>query len=67
MYEKPTDELIQELASLVRALDTKLNFLLEDVERIKEDVIQVKFLVENPVEAEPSKEEAEKRWKVETF
>ena len=67
MYEKPTDDLIEELTSLVRALDTKLNFLLEDIENIKEDIIQLKVLVENPPEPEISKAEAQKRWKVERF
>lgn len=58
---------INELISLMRALDTKINFLMEDIELIKEDIIQVKFLIENPEAVEPTKEEAEKRWKVEQF
>jgi outer membrane murein-binding lipoprotein Lpp len=62
MYDK-----LDELISLVRALDTKMNFLMEDVEALKEDMIQVKFLLDNPEEKEPTKEQAEKRWKVETF
>jgi hypothetical protein len=58
---------LNELVSLIRAVDTKMNFLMEDIEQIKEDLAQVKFLVENPEEKEPTKEEAEKRWKVEKF
>jgi hypothetical protein len=58
---------LDELISLVRALDTKINFLMEDIELIKEDLIQVKFLTEHPEEKELTKEEAEKRWKVEQF
>ena len=60
-------EKLDELISLVRALDTKINFLMEDIELIKEDLIQVKFLTEHPEEKELTKEEAEKRWKVEQF
>ena len=69
MYEDPLEEKINELISLIRVLDTKIGFLSDDVEQIKEDLIQIKFLVEEPAAAEAvaNTEEDEKRWKVERF
>ena len=69
MYEDPLEEKINELISLIRVLDTKIGFLSDDVEQIKEDLIQIKFLVEEPAAAEAvaNTKEDEKRWKVETF
>ena len=67
MYENPLEEKIDELMSLVRVLDTKMKFLQDDIDQIKEDIIQIKFLVEEPPEPEITKEEAEKKWKVERF
>ena len=69
MYEDPLEEKIDELISLIRVLDTKIGFLSDDVEQIKEDLIQIKFLVEEPAAAEAvaNTEEDEKRWKVERF
>lgn len=37
MYEKPIEEKLDELMSLVKILDTKLNFLQQDIEDIKND------------------------------
>ena len=67
MYENPIEEKLDELISLIRVLDTKIKFLQDDIDQLKEDMTQVKFLAENPPEAEMSEEEAKKRWKVETF
>ena len=67
MYEDPLEEKIDELMSLIRMLDTKIKFLQDDIDQIKEDIIQIKFLVEEPPAREATKQEAEKKWKVETF
>lgn len=67
MYENPIEEKLDELISLIRVLDTKIKFLQDDIDQLKEDMTQVKFLAENPPETEMSEEEAKKRWKVETF
>jgi hypothetical protein len=65
--ENQIEEKLDELLSLVRVLDTKLRFLQDDIDQLKEDMTQVKFLAENPPAPEMSEEEARKRWKVETF
>lgn len=36
MYEKETDSKLDELISLVKAMDTKLRFVMEDIEEIKQ-------------------------------
>lgn len=35
MYEKDTDAKIDELTSLVKAIDTKIKFLMDDMDEIK--------------------------------
>lgn len=35
MYEKETDAKVDELISLVKAMDTKIKFVMEDLEEIK--------------------------------
>lgn len=38
MYEKETDQKVEELLSLVRALDTKIKFILDDTEELKQSM-----------------------------
>jgi len=41
MYEDPILEKLDELMSLVRILDTKINFLQQDIEDLKQSEIQM--------------------------
>jgi len=38
MYEKDTEAKVEELISLVKAMDTKLRFVMEDIEEVKQAV-----------------------------
>lgn len=40
------DDKLDELISLVRVLDTKINFIEEDISNIKEDIMQMKLSME---------------------
>ena len=61
MYENPIEEKLDELISLIRVLDTKLKFLQEDIDQLKEDMTQIKFLMDNNEESGPTEEEAKKQ------
>jgi prefoldin subunit 5 len=70
MYEKPLEEKLDELISLVRALDTKINFLQEDITEIKtaiEDLPMIKACVEQLAyeQLQNIQQKEAKRWKVE--
>lgn len=38
MYEKETDAKLEELISLIKAMDTKFRFVMEDIEEIKQAI-----------------------------
>lgn len=68
MYEKPLEEKLDELIGIVRILDTKINFLQEDIQEIKDfQLEQVKLGIETLISQMVAKaQEAEaKNWKVE--
>ena len=68
MYEKPLEEKLDELIGMVRVLDTKINFLQEDIQEIKDfQLEQVKLGLETLITQSVVKaQEAEaKNWKVE--
>lgn len=69
MYENPIEEKLDELISLIRMLDTKIKFLEDDLAEMKEDIIQIKFHVEDIAVKNdtPQSNEKDKHWKVETF
>ena len=47
MYEKPLEEKLDELIGMIRILDTKINFLQEDIQEIKDfQLEQVKLGLE---------------------
>jgi hypothetical protein len=47
MYEKETDAKVDELMSLVKAMDTKLRFVMEDLELMRTDLDQLKEIAIN--------------------
>jgi hypothetical protein len=72
MYEKETDAKVDELISLVKAMDTKLKFVMEDLEDIKsmvtsmgETVIQTAMTVS--VNAEKASGEKNKASRLDAF
>ena len=72
MYEKETDAKVDELISLVKAMDTKIKFVMEDLEEIKgmvasmgETVIQTAMTVS--VNAEKVGSEKNKAARLDAF
>lgn len=45
MYEKQTDAKVDELISIVKAIDTKIKFILDDVEELKNTVSSIEQTV----------------------
>jgi|APGre2960657373_1045057.scaffolds.fasta_scaffold615104_2 hypothetical protein len=45
MYEKETDTKVDELISIVKAIDTKIKFILDDVEELKNTVSSIEQTV----------------------
>ena len=45
MYEKETDTKVDELISIVKAMDTKIKFILDDVEELKNTVNSIEQTV----------------------
>ena len=68
MYEDPILEKLNELISLVRVLDTKIQFVMQDIEDLKQDeLVKIKNCVEQLAQKqldEIQQQEA-KRWTVE--
>ncbi len=63
MYEKQNQH--EEILSLIRVLDTKINMVLSDIEDLRESVTQMKFIIdlaEEDRQAAIEKEQAGK-WK----
>jgi hypothetical protein len=44
MYEKQNQH--EEILSLIRVLDTKINMVLSDIEDLRESVTQMKFIID---------------------
>lgn len=72
MYEKETDAKVDELISLVKAMDTKIKFVMEDLEEIKgmvasmgETVIQTAMTVS--VNADKAGSEKNKAARLDAF
>jgi hypothetical protein len=68
MYEKPLEEKLDELIGMIRVLDTKINFLQEDIQEIKDfQLEQVKLGLETLItqSVAKSQESEAKNWKVE--
>ena len=70
MYEKPLEEKLDEIISMIRVLDTKIIFLQEDINTIRDDELQkVRVCVEQLARKDlddVAREEAAK-FKVERF
>jgi hypothetical protein len=45
MYEKETDSKVDELISIVKAMDTRIKFILDDVEELKNTVHSIEQTV----------------------
>jgi hypothetical protein len=45
MYEKETDSKVDELISIVKAMDTRIKFILDDVEELKNTVNSIEQTV----------------------
>ena len=59
------EEKLDELISLVRALDTKIGFVEDDINDLRESIDQIKFIVEGLEQG--NSESQEPKYKVETF
>lgn len=68
MYEDPILEKLDELMSLIRVLDTKINFLQQDIEDLKQTEIQmmIKCLEQlSQQQLQEIEKESSKNWVVE--
>ena len=68
MYEKPIEEKLDEILSLLRVLDTKIKFIDDDVQEIKNtELAHIKACVEQLAANDLQKIQSEsaKNWKVE--
>ena len=59
------EQKLDELISLVRALDTKIGFIEDDLNYFRESIDQIKFIVEGLEEG--TQPVNEPKYKVETF
>ena len=68
MYEKPLEEKLDELMSMIRVLDTRIQFVQQDIEDLKqEELVKIRCCVEQLAQKQLDEiqEQEAKRWTVE--
>lgn len=68
MYEKPLEEKLDELMSMIRVLDTRIQFVQQDIEDLKqEELMKIRCCVEQLAQKQLDEiqEQEAKRWTVE--
>lgn len=68
MYEKPLEEKLDELMSMIRVLDTRIQFVQQDIEDLKQDdLYKIRCCVEQLAQKQLDsiQEQEAKRWTVE--